>query len=94
MGGSGSLLETRQDTAYTVAPMSSQKNPFVMPFRTAIRETPKIDIVLWGIFNSSYSNCAGGKLGTTKVMPVTSRKATTHTILDGMSSENMLGAVF
>lgn len=65
-----------------------------MPFRKTVTEIPKIDVVLWGIFSRSFRNCAGGKLGTTKVQHTTSRNATANTILGDMSSENVADAFF
>ena len=82
----GSLF-VRRAIPYVVAAISIQKNPFVNPFKRVATEIPQMDSVVCGILRDSYSICAGGKLGNTKVIPMRSRKAKANTALANMFKE-------
>ena len=82
----GSFL-VRRAKPYVVAAISIQKNPFVIPFKRVATEIPPMDSVVCEIFRNSYSICAGGKLGSTKVIPIRSRKAKANTALANMFKE-------
>jgi hypothetical protein len=78
MGGSGSLFEAKLAKPYTIDPMASQKNPFVMPLVSVCEGIPTMEVVLCGIFRYPKRYDAGGNVGISRVTIVTSKKPAAH----------------
>jgi len=66
---------------YIVKAISTTNELFMRLSRIIATESPQTDIVVWGIFRYSYTNCAGDKLGTAMVMPIRNRKTAANTTL-------------
>ena len=65
----------RRARLYTAAAKVAQMSPFMTQYKSVSTGITQMYIVNWGMFRSSYSNCAGGKPGNTKVIAASIRKA-------------------